>query len=92
MQNGTNEHAGETPKRRPGAPKGNRNAWKTGLYTAEMKDLRRRLRARKRRAKAVRARVERELNEREQRVRGNSCEAGIAGAAGEGGEPKPAQN
>lgn len=32
-------------KRRPGAPKGNRNAWKTGLHTGEIKALRRRLRA-----------------------------------------------
>ena len=27
-----------------GAPKGNRNAWKTGLHTAEEKEMRRRVR------------------------------------------------
>ncbi len=46
----------ETPTRhRRGPPKGNTNALKTGLHTAEMKDLRRRLRAWRRRAAAVTA-------------------------------------
>ncbi len=48
----------DPPKRRAGAPKGNRNALKTGLHTAEMKDLRRRLRAFRARADALCARVE----------------------------------
>jgi hypothetical protein len=49
----TTTQSPETPKRRPGAPKGNRNALKTGLHTAEVKDLRRRLRAWRRRADAA---------------------------------------
>lgn len=32
-------------KARGGAPKGNSNAWKSGFYTEEHKDLRRRVRA-----------------------------------------------
>ena len=48
-------------KRRPGAPRGNRNAWKTGLHTAGMKDLRRRLRAWRHRVRDVLAEVDDDL-------------------------------
>jgi hypothetical protein len=41
------------PKNRGGAPKGNGNAWKTGFYTAERKDLWRRVRAFRHRVDAV---------------------------------------
>lgn len=40
-------------KKRPGAPKGNSNALKTGLHTAETRDLRRRLTLFHRRVKAA---------------------------------------
>ena len=45
-------------KKRPGAPKGNCNAFKTGLHTAELRDLRRRIAAFHRRAKAAIAHAE----------------------------------
>lgn len=48
-------------KGRPGAPKGNRNAWKSGLHSAGMKDLRRRLRVWRHRAAAAIDRAEAEL-------------------------------
>jgi hypothetical protein len=75
------------PKRRPGAPRGNRNAVKTGLHTAEMKDLRRRLRAWRHRANGAIAKANRQI--RAERERGR---AGSAAAKGEGGRAKIAQN
>jgi hypothetical protein len=48
-------------KGRPGAPRGNTNALKTGLHTAEVKDLRRRLWAWRHRAWAAIERAEAEI-------------------------------
>lgn len=45
-------------KKKAGAPKGNKNAWRTGLHTAEMRALRGRLAGFRRRAKAAIARTE----------------------------------
>lgn len=86
------------PKRRPGAPKGNRNAVKTGLHTAEMKDLRRRLRAWRHRADATIAeahrviRAEREARQDEARA-ASTAKGGLPPEAasarrGEGGSQK----
>jgi hypothetical protein len=47
------------PKGKPGAPSGNRNAWKHGLYGAEMRALFREVAAFRRRAKTAIAHVER---------------------------------
>ena len=51
-------------KKRPGAPKSNCNAFKTGLHTAELRDLRRRIAAFHRRAKAAIAHAEDVIAER----------------------------
>lgn len=45
-------------KTRPGAPKGNKNALRTGLHTAEMRDLRRRVADLRRRARSAIANVD----------------------------------
>ena len=56
-------------KKRAGAPKGNRNAWKTGLHTAEIRDLRRRIAAFHRRARAAVAHAEDVIAERKRLAR-----------------------
>jgi hypothetical protein len=45
MQKSSNNLEAEPPRRRRGAPKGNRNALKSGRYTGERKAFRRRVRA-----------------------------------------------
>ena len=81
-------HDPTPPKRRAGAPKGNRNAFKHGRYSAEVLDLRRRLRAWHRRANAAIAaanRLARAKNEAEREKA--RAEIHVAVRA-EGGKPK----
>jgi len=81
-------HDPTPPKRRPGAAKGNRNAFKHGRYSAEVLDLRRRLRAWHRRANAAIAaanRLARAKNEAEREKA--RAEIHVAVRA-EGGKPK----
>lgn len=59
-RNPQGRHARAKP--RGGAPKGNRNAWKTGLYSGDIKALRRRIRAFRARVRAAVERVEKELS------------------------------
>ena len=75
------------PKRRAGAPKGNRNAWKTGLHTAEMKDLRRRLRAWRHRANAAIAKANQQIRA-EREARQEAARAASAAARGGRGVAK----
>ncbi len=44
-------------KNRGGAPKGNRNAWKTGVHSAPIRDLFARIRAHRRKIAAVLSRM-----------------------------------
>jgi len=73
-------------KKRPGAPKGNRNALRTGLHTAEIRDLRRRIAAFHRRAKAAVAHAEDVIAGYKRLAR----EAAEAAAAQSGVSPHPA--
>ena len=91
MPNTTHNDLAEAPKRRRGAPKGNRNALKTGLHTAEMKDLRRRLRAWRRRARAAIARGNEKVKAHKE-ARRQSRLACAGGERGRGGARKMAQN
>jgi hypothetical protein len=61
-------------KSRGGAPKGNRNACKTGLHRAELRDLRRRIAAFHRRARAAIAFAEEQIAEIA-RARARACDS-----------------
>lgn len=83
-----------SPKRRPGAPRGNRNAFKHGLYSAEVLDLRRRLRAWHRRANAAVAaanRLARAKTEAERETARAEVRAAVRGEGGGENQPKTAE-
>lgn len=75
-------------KRRAGAPRGNRNAFKHGFYSAEVLDLRRRVRAFCRRANAAIAAGNRLARAKTEAEREKARAEVRAAALGEGGKPK----
>jgi len=84
--------ASAPPKRRPGAPKGNRNAFKHGRYTAAECAQRRRYTALKRRANALIEEVEvliraRRLAAQEAAEIGANASQVLMETQGEGGTP-----
>lgn len=103
MQDATNQSPATPPKRRAGAPKGNRNAFKHGRYSAEVLELHRRVRAFCRRADAaaaanrlarVKTEDEREKARAEIRAAARAChgEAASPRSRGEGVPQKTVQN
>ena len=75
-------------KRRAGAPKGNRNAFKHGRYSAEVLDLRRRIGAFLRRANAAAAAADRLARARTEGAREKARAEVHAAVRGEGGYPE----
>jgi len=75
-------------KRRAGAPKGNRNAFKHGRYSAEVLDLRRRIRAFLRRANAATAAANRMARAKTEDAREKARAEVHAAVLGEGGKSK----